>query len=202
MYCPSCGASNAEHGAACVSCGRPLTTASTGTPRDQKRVEEGVAPGISWLRFAVYASLPVIGILGIAAVPAYRDFAIRLQISEGLELAAPHKAAVVAAWEASAHEFADIDSGSTGSGLKRRGKYVQSVDIVGGAIVVTYGGAADASLQRRTLTIVPALDAAALSVEWQCGRGAAPAGFEPIFEEPARLTDVPDEYLPSDCRSR
>ena len=101
----------------------------------------------------------------------------------------------------SGHDFSGIYSGSTGSGLEKRGKYV-SVDIVAGAIVITFGGAADSALQRRTLTIVPALDAAARVVEWQCGRGAALAGFESIFEEPARLTDVPDDYLPSGCRSR
>jgi type IV pilus assembly protein PilA len=198
MYCPSCGACNVEHGAACIGCGRPLPAARPGARTTQ--VENGAAPGMSWLRFAVYASLPVIGILAIAAIPAYRDFAVRAQIAEGLELAEPHQAAVVAAWEASARDFAHIDSASAGSDLPRRGKYVQSVDIVTGAIVITYGRAADAALQRRTLTIVPALDASAQTVAWQCGRGAAPEGFESIFEEPARLTDVPDEYLPTGCR--
>jgi type IV pilus assembly protein PilA len=169
-------------------------------PPRARAVEVGAAGGISGGRFAAYAALPVIGILAIAAVPAYRDYAIHAQIAEGLKLAAPHKAAVVAAWESSGHDFSGIYSESTGSDLEKRGKYVTSVDIVAGAIVITYGGAADSALQRRTLTIVPALDASAHVVEWQCGRGAAPAGFESIFEQPGRLTDVPDAYLPSDCR--
>ena len=106
------------------------------------------------------------------------------------------------AWQSSGHDFANIDSASIGTDLKRRGKYVKSIDVVSGAIVITYGGEAHAALRGRTLTIVPALDAAAQSVEWQCGRGAAPEGFEPIFEEPGRLTDVPDDYLPASCRRR
>jgi type IV pilus assembly protein PilA len=203
MYCPSCGASNAEYGATCSSCGRRLPAASPAVPtqpRGARAVDVGAAPSGSGWRFAAYAALPVIGIFGLAAIPAYRDFAIRAQISEGLELAAPHEAAVVAAWESSGHDFAGIYSGPIDSDLEKRGKYVTSVDIVAGAIVITYGGAVDSALQRRTLTIVPALDESAQSVEWQCGRGPAPEGFVSIFEEPARLTDVPDLYLPSDCR--
>jgi type IV pilus assembly protein PilA len=221
MYCPSCGASNVEYGATCVSCARPLpaapsggetssrdasslsgTTPSSVQPRAARTPESGAAGGVSGRRFAAYASLPLIGALAVAAIPGYRDFAVRSQISEGIELAAPHKAAVVAAWRSSGRDFASIYSASAGSDLVKRGKYVKSVDIVAGAVVITYGGAADSALQRRTLTIVPALDASARSVEWQCGRGAAPEGFESIFEEPARLTDVPDDYLPPDCRGR
>ena len=32
------------------------------------------------------------------------------------------------------------------------------------------------------------------------GYGIAPAGFEAIFDTPSRLTDVPEEYLPPECR--
>jgi type IV pilus assembly protein PilA len=136
------------------------------------------------------------------AIPAYRAYAVRAQITEGLELATPYKAAVVAAWESSGHDFKGIHSRSIGTELAKHGTFVEAVDIVSGAIVITYGASADPALQKRTLTIVPALDAMAQLVEWQCGRGPAPDGFESIFEAPSRLTDVPDEYLPSGCRGR
>ena len=109
---------------------------------------------------------------------------------------------VVAPWEAPGHDFSNVIFDSTGTSLEGRSKYVTSVEVVSGAIVITYGGEAHAPLRGRSLTIVPALDAEAQSVEWQCGRGTAPVGFEPIFEEPARLTDVPDDYLSAACRSR
>ncbi len=196
MYCPSCGASNAEYGASCASCGRPLP----GTrPAPGRR-----APfGARWLVVTVFAAAMVLTIaLARVAIPSYLEYTIREQVAEGVELANAHKVAIVAAWKSAGHDFSNISSGSVGRKLERHGKYVESVDVVSGAIVVTYGGEAHARLRGRTLTIVPALDAEARSVEWQCGRGTAPAGFEPIFGEPARLTDVPDEYLSASCRSR
>lgn len=206
MYCPSCGASNVEYGASCISCGRPLPATGPGRQAQSSAAAqppEGRAerrPVAAWAVVAILVALvPLIGILAAVAIPAYQNYTIRAQVSEGLALAIPHKSAVVAAWESSGHDFEGIYSRPIGP-VENQGKYVESVDIVAGAIVITYSRAAYSELRGRTLTIVPALDAAAQSVEWQCGRGAAPAGFESIFEEPSRLTDVPDAYLPSGCR--
>ena len=135
----------------------------------------------------------------IAALPAYRDYAVRRQIAEGLKLASPYKTAVAAAWRSNGGRFADIDAKSFRPSLEREGRYVRSVDVVSGAIVITYGNAASAALRGRSLTIVPALSATR-AIEWQCAYGTAPAGFEAIFDTPSRLTDVPEEYLPSECR--
>jgi Tfp pilus assembly major pilin PilA len=136
------------------------------------------------------------------ALPAYRRFTIREQVVEGVELARAHQAAVITAWESSGHEFGDIYSGAIDSVPEEQSRYVKSLDVVAGAIVITYGGASDSALRGHTLTIVPALDTARQSVAWQCGRGPAPDGFDSIFDEPSRLTDVPDDYLPSACRGR
>ena len=40
--------------------------------------------------------------------------------------------------------------------LETQGDYVESIDVVSGAIVITYGAAAHQTLQGLTLTIVPA----------------------------------------------
>jgi type IV pilus assembly protein PilA len=148
---------------------------------------------------AALVALVSLGVLAAVAIPAYRDYTIRAQISEGLRLAAPYKDAVVAAWRSNGQRFADIRAESFGPVLEHSGKHVRSVDVVSGAIVITYGEAASAALRGRSLTIVPALNDED-AVAWQCGHAAAPAGFEPIFDAPSRLTDVPEEYLPSGCR--
>ncbi len=215
MYCPSCGASNVEYGVACMSCGRPLPLHAAGNrarfgadvraPEDpatdvRHRPAWPVAPWV--VAAAGLTAIMLIGLSTRVAVPAYRAYAIGAQITEGLDLAEPHKAAVVAVWESAGRNFGGIRSRSVGPELAKHGKYVEAVDIASGAIVITYGASADPALQKRTLTIVPALDATAQFVEWQCGRGPAPDGFEAIFDAPSRLTDVPDEYLPPGCRGR
>ena len=134
-----------------------------------------------------------------SALPVYRDYAIRRQVAEGLNLAAPYKGAVVAAWRANGQRFADIDADSFRPSLESAGDYVRSVNVVSGAIVITYGDGASAPLRGRSLSIVPALSSSN-AVEWQCGYGAAPPELEAIFDTPSRLTDVPEEYLPSECR--
>jgi type IV pilus assembly protein PilA len=135
----------------------------------------------------------------VAALPSYREYATRRQITEGLRLAEPYKDAVAAAWRANGRRFGDVDAGSFRPALQRAGKYVRSVDVVSGAIVITFGDGASAPLRGRSLTIVPALSATD-AVAWQCGYGAAPPGFEAIFDAPSRLTDVPEDLLPAECR--
>jgi type IV pilus assembly protein PilA len=132
-------------------------------------------------------------------VPAYRHYAIRAQVAEGLELAEPFQRLVRTEW-LSRRAFADLHSDATYPPLVRRSTYVDDVAIASGAVVITFGSAAQSDLAARTLTLVPALDVTGDRMEWQCGRGVAPEGYEAIFVEPARLTDVPDGYLPEGCR--
>jgi hypothetical protein len=221
VYCPSCGANNVGDDASCTTCGRPLSSplrapdeaapfgarspeshARSRPPEVAHRERQPRPLATSTVVVAALGAIALLAFATRAAIPAYQSYTIRLQIDEGLDLAAPYKAAVVAEWESSGHDFADMRSGSIVPELSRDGKYVAAVDVVSGAIVITYGRSAHASLQGRVLTIVPTLDAARRSVDWQCGRGSATDGFEAIFEEPARFTDVPDEYLPASCRRR
>jgi type IV pilus assembly protein PilA len=150
-------------------------------------------------RAALIAGIAAATLWLVSAIPSYRDYTIRRQIAEGLKLAAPYKDAVAAAWRGNGQRFADIDADSFRPVLERAGKYVRSVDVVSGAIVITYGNSASAPLRGRSLTLVPALSPAK-AVEWQCGYAAAPAGYEAIFDTPSRLTDVPEDYLPPECR--
>ena len=69
----------------------------------------------------------IIGILAAIAIPAYQDYTIRSQVTEGLNLAADLKAAV-------AESFAQnglwpVDNAAVGLTQLKSGKYVQQVDI-------------------------------------------------------------------------
>ncbi len=125
----------------------------------------------------------IIGILAAIAIPAYQDYTIRAQVSEGLNLAGGAKAAV--------SEFT-MDRGSfptnnAQAGISASasifGKYVSSVAVSAGVISVTYGNDAHAILSGATLQLSPTTQAG--SVEWAC---ASPANA------------IADKHLPAACR--
>jgi type IV pilus assembly protein PilA len=109
----------------------------------------------------------IIGILAAIAIPAYQDYTIRAQVSEGLSLAGGAKAAV--------SEFT-MDSGrfpsdNTTAGLSLAntitGKYVSTVTNAGGVVTIAYTQpAAHATLQGGALVLSAVTNAG--SVEWIC----------------------------------
>jgi uncharacterized membrane protein YhaH (DUF805 family) len=115
------------------------------------------------------------GILAAISIPAYQDYTIRAQVSEGLNLAAGPKAAVAEAYERTRAAPADrLEAGLPADPTETRGQYVASVDVVRGTIVVTYGSNANLTIADRVLALQPYLMGD--SVVWRCGLAAAPAG--------------------------
>ncbi len=156
-------------------------------------------PGVLVVIIVLVALIPIAGIFAAITLPAYRDYTIRAQVSEGLVLAGLYRTGMAEARESRGLELADIDSDSVGRQLPDSGRYVQSVEIISGAIVVTYGAAAHSELAGRRLSIVPALNRDA-ALEWSCGYASPPPGFDAIFENHRGFTDVPERYLPAACR--
>jgi uncharacterized RDD family membrane protein YckC/Tfp pilus assembly major pilin PilA len=155
-----------------------------------------------WMVAAVSttASLPFAAILAAIGLPAYQDYTIRAQVSEGLTLASGYRAAIATAWRNSPGSFVDLTADSVGADLPRSGRFVESIDVVSGMIVITYGAAANEALAGSVLTIVPALDGER-TLGWACGYGQPPPGFEAVFDGHAGYTDIDQRYIPSLCRN-
>ena len=148
---------------------------------------------------ALLAVIPTAAMIAAIVVPAYDEHQVRAQVIDGLTLASAHKTAVAEAWLTSPLEFDEINTATIGDGLPASGRYVASIEIDTGAVVIEFGGEAAGVLQGRVLTLVPAVDEH-LAIGWACGYGTPPDGFEAIFDEAGQFTDVPDEYLPGICR--
>ncbi len=83
----------------------------------------------------------IIGILAAIAIPAYQDYTIRAQITEGLNFAAGAKVPLVDSYTQSGVAPADrASAGMTPTPTDTRGNYTSQVDIVDGRIDVTFGG--------------------------------------------------------------
>src|SRR3990167_5880825 len=71
----------------------------------------------------------IIGILAAIAIPAYQDYTIRSQVTEGLNLAGDLKAAVAETY-AQTGDFTNIDDASLGlTPGEKTGKYVSNVAV-------------------------------------------------------------------------
>ncbi|HKQ16697.1 MAG TPA: pilin [Steroidobacteraceae bacterium] len=126
----------------------------------------------------------LVGILAAIAIPAYQDYTIRAQVSEGLALADQVKASVAAAYAATGHWPPDLQGTQTSS------HYVTSVDVSDGVILISYGKTANRQIAGHTLSLHPGVEGDRV-VAWACGYAAGDAA----------QTDIAPKYLPSACRA-
>jgi type IV pilus assembly protein PilA len=144
----------------------------------------------------------IIGILAAIAIPAYQDYTIRSQVTEGMNLASAVETAAAETFS----NTGSFPSTSTAAGLGSwpSGKYVTKVDLStnAGAITITYGNQANTAVTAsgsNTLVLTPYLDANN-DVIWVCGYNSAPNGASlPSGITQAASTVLP-KYLPAVCR--
>jgi type IV pilus assembly protein PilA len=125
----------------------------------------------------------IIAILAAIAIPAYQDYLIRAQVTEGMSLASGAKAAV---WDfvSNTGRFpGSNESAGLATSTSITGDYVSSVDLApAGKITVAFSTPeANSSIKASTLVISAITQAG--SITWTCNGGT-----------------VADKYLPGTCR--
>ena len=145
----------------------------------------------------------IIGILAAIAIPAYQDYTIRSQVSEGLNLAAAAKAAVAETYlntgvAPATRAAAGMEDTTGNAGTETQGKYVTAVRVINGEIIITYGSQAHTNISADLLYLTPYLSPDD-SVVWICGTAAVPAGLA-AMNGTVRGTNVENQYLPAACR--
>lgn len=123
----------------------------------------------------------IIAILASLALPAYQDYLIRAQVSEGLSVASGARAAV---WEYTAnHGELPPDNPAAGLAAKEsiNGSYVSEVEVLPTGIHVTYGNEANQAIQGNTLILAPTLSSTSGTVDWTCTGGTLGAKYRPTI---------------------
>lgn len=122
--------------------------------------------------------IAILAILLAIAIPAYQDYSIRAQASEGLSLAASPKLAVSETFQSTG----SLPGSNSEAGYNFTStSLVDGITIGGnGVITVSFGGAAPSEISSSDLTFTPTTSAS--GVEWNCS-----AAFDA-------------QYAPSECR--
>ena len=143
----------------------------------------------------------IIGILAAIAIPAYQNYTIRAQVTEGLTLADGWKTAVA---EYYANRGTWPSQGNITGSNNSVGKYESSVTVSTGEIVITYGGQANKNISGLLLALTPYTNNNN-DIIWDCGSAAVPTGGGASIATgataSATTTTVPAQYLPTSCHS-
>ena len=128
----------------------------------------------------------IIGILAAIAIPAYQDYTIRAQVSEGVSLASGAKTAIAEVYQDSGTWPTTNGDAGLSKAASIVGKYTTKVEVGAGTgggtnVTVTYGNQANSNLTGNL--ILTSTDRVG-SVEWTCSNST-----------------IPNKWLPAVCRS-
>lgn len=127
-------------------------------------------------------AVAIVGILSAVALPAYQDYTIRAQVTEGVSLAGGAKA-FVAEYHSNKGDFPDADAAAEYPGAT--GKYVSEVTIgEDGVITATFGGDANSNISGEAITLTPTVESNG-NLSWECAAAAE---------------TMEAKYLPSSCK--
>lgn len=128
----------------------------------------------------------IIAILAAIAIPAYQDYLIRSQVTEGASLADGAQTGVAEYYS----NHGTLPGSNVSAGIAKNssitGKYVSLVDVLtGGKVQATFSGPQVNQLIAGKLLVFSPLTATG-SIVWHCASSTG--------------TTVPDKYLPASCR--
>ena len=141
----------------------------------------------------------VIAVLALLAAPSISDKIIRDQIVEAARLADIAKPPIALAWAT----LPELPVDNVEAGLPPAGSivnnFVSSVAVESGAIQLTFGNRANAAIRGKILSFRPGVVEAArvVPIAWVCGHADPPV---PMTARGLDKTNVPDRYLPLNCR--
>ncbi|MEN6538808.1 MAG: pilin [Mizugakiibacter sp.] len=126
----------------------------------------------------------IIAILAAIAIPAYQDYVIRSQVSEGMSLADGAKTAITEFYSNYGHFPKNNQSAGLAKNTSISGKYVTQLDVSTnvGRIEVTFGKQANTKITGKLLSLSAITHTG--STEWSC-----------------KKSTVDSKYLPSSCRN-
>lgn len=151
----------------------------------------------------------IIGILAAVAIPAYTDYTVRSQVTEGLTLTKEVKVAVGEFRADRGRLPTTHASASLPLATSITGSYVEQVAWDGtGGITITYGNKVNAVIDQATITMAAATPGGTVTssspLTWVCGNAAfpaLPANMAYVGATAAAVSaNMENKFMPSACR--
>ena len=147
--------------------------------KDTGQTSPKASKGVFW---ALWLIPFVIAIFAAISIPAYQDYLIRSEVSEGAVLADGAKTAMAEYYSNTGHWPPNNPSAGLAQSTSIAGKYVSSVDVSGGQISVAFDTpVSNSAIRNKVFVLTPTADPG--SIAWSCSSGS-----------------VPNKYLPTSCR--
>lgn len=143
----------------------------------------------------------IIGILAAVAIPAYQDYTIRTQVTEGLNMAAGFKNSVSDFYSSRGRLVSAAASyGLASTTASYAGNYVSGIAVSqSGLIEITYGSRVNNKVNGKTLQLSPGVNGAG-GLVWICGFAGTPANVTDKNSGASGGT-IDAKYVSSDCRN-
>lgn len=142
--------------------------------------------------------LAIIAILLTISLPTFESKNLRAQTMESVELTKTLKESVTLFYM-SAKKFPrnNLEAGIPKADFLI-GNYVQKIELLNGALNITFGNKANAKLKNKVLTIRPMVvkDSPESPISWLCGNSAVPQGMIAVG---ANDTNIANYLLPMNC---
>jgi type IV pilus assembly protein PilA len=143
----------------------------------------------------------IIGILAAIAIPAYQNYTIRAQVTEGLTLADGWKTAI-AEYYANTGQWPTTANLTAAGQVASNGKYETVAVTTPGVITITYGGTAVNAKISGMILGLTAFTNSNNDVLWQCGNAAQPASATVASGATAGGgSTISPQYVPTSCHS-
>ena len=140
----------------------------------------------------------IIGILAAIAIPAYQDYIVRSQVTEGLTMASSVKTAVA---EFRADRGTWPATEATLGMTSPTGKYVSGIAVNAGQIRITFGGTdVNSAINGQTLFLTPGVTPSS-DVVWRCGNRVIAASASWAAAISGNDGTLTGKYRPSNCRA-
>ena len=141
----------------------------------------------------------IIGILAAIAIPAYKTYTVRAQVSEGLGFADAAKVAVSESYISNGVWPADNTAAGLAAAATIQSKYISSVTNAGGQITIKFGNDVDPAITTNTIIFTP-FTSTNNDVSWQCGTHAMTGNLTIGTGLASTAGTVTSKYLPANCR--
>lgn len=141
----------------------------------------------------------ILAILALVAIPSQIERIVREEVKAAMPLADAAKDPIADTWKATKALPKNNVEARLPVPEKVVSNFVRRLEVIDGAIYMTFGNKARSQLSGKVLSFRPAVieESEAVPITWVCGNAKAP---NQMTVKGINNTTVPDIYLPGICR--